>query len=292
MRESGAILLALFVTAGAAGADAASISGVILPPGKAKSVSAFQRLGATITAINNRCFDGTIDRKTGRFEIPELPDGTYQLLINCGDATVEGVDLHVDDEEDGPAFDYLFKTKKLTVQRLDPKKFFDPDEVVSDERKDEVLAREVGLPKLLEKLESLRHIDRFCDHFRPLCAHGTTKAAFVLVELARLRDFYAGSGQAIYRVEVWPFERVGPVWEQPTKGIRVLQRHRLGKADYLQLGAFFEPQLGGLKILKGKSIADIRYTIPDAWDDAMGKVPGRNVPVQKKPDPEPDETRE
>jgi len=261
----------------------ASISGTLLPPGKAKSVQALERLGATMTAINNRYYPGTLDHQTGKFEIPNLPDGTYQLLIDCGDATIEGIDLAIDGEEDGPTFDYLFKTKTLTVQRLDLSQFLDPDEAPSQQKKDELASKALGLPKLLEKLDSLRRIDRFCDHFRPLCAHGTKNKALVLVELARLRDFYAGSGQAIYRIEIWNFERVDPVWDQPNKGLRVLQRHRLGKDAYLKLGAFLDPKLGGIKILKAKSVPDINCTIPDKWDDAMGKIPGQNVPRQPRP---------
>lgn len=266
-------LTVLFVLA-AAGARAASISGVILPPGRVRGIQAFERLGAELFKIKNRYHTGTIDPKTGKFEIRDLPNGTYQLLIDCGDAKIEGVDLYIDDEEDGATFDYVFKTKALDVRRLDLSAFFDPDEVVSKERKDKITSKLVGLPKLIEKLESLKKVDRFCDHVRPLYAHGTKEKAFVLVEKARLRDFYAGKGQAIYRVEIWPFARVGAIWDKPTKGVRVLQRHRFRrKADYGSFGAFFEPKLGGIKILKGKSVADIKYTIPGKWDDAMGKAP-------------------
>ena len=257
-------------------ARAASISGVILPAGKVKRIRAFERVGATATEIKNRYYEGRIDPKTGKFEIPNLHDGTYQLFVDCGDATIEGVDLSVDDEEDTATFDYVFKTKKLTAERLDLSEFFDPDEVVSEERKNKVVSKLMGVAKLIEKLASLKKVDRFCDHVRPLYARGTKEKAFVLVEKARLRDFHAGSGQAIYRVEVWPFERVGAVWNKLTKGVRVLQRHRLGKAEYEKLGAFFEPKLGGIKVLKGKSVSDVRYTIPDKWDDTLGKVPGTN----------------
>lgn len=274
-------LAMLWLLRGAATAEAgnaASISGIILPPGRAKSVQAFEREAATLFEIVNRYHKGTIDTKTGRFEIPDLPDGTYQLLIDCGDAKIEGVDLHIDDEEDGPVFDYVFKTNTLTSSRLDLSEFFDPDEVVPEERKNQVIGRLMGLPKLLEKLDSLRQIDRFCDHLRPLYAHGTKDKAFVLVETARLRDFHAGRGQAIYRVEVWQFNRVGAVWDHPTKGVRVLQRHRFeNKADLKAFGVFFEPKLGGIRIVRGQSVADIRYTIPKAWDDAFGKVPGEDV---------------
>ena len=279
------VILLLLLAAGAAEAatKGASISGVILPPGKVKRIQAFERLGAELFKINNRCHDGNIDPKTGKFEIPNLPDGTYQLLVDCGDAKIEGVDLHIDDEEDGATFDYVFKTKKLTVQRLDLSEFFDPDEVVSDERKNKIVSKLIGLPKLIEKLASLKKVDRFCDHVRPLYAHGTKKKAFVLIEKARLRSFYAGRGQAIYRTEIWPFERVGAVWTKPMKGVRVLQRHRFRRrAALLKFGAFFEPKLGGIKILKGKSVKGIQYTIPRKWDDAMGKVPGQDVPVEPK----------
>ena len=270
------------LAASPAGAGGASISGVISPPEKVKSVQAFERLGAELFKINNRYHKGTFDRKTGAFEIPNLPDGTYQLLIDCGSARIEGVDLHVDDEEDEATFDYLFKTKKLTVERLDLSEFFDPDEAVSEKRRSEIAGKVMGIPKLLEKLESVRKVDRFCDHVRPLCAHGAGRRAFVLVEKARLQSFYAGKGQAIYRVEIWPFSRVGAVWDKPLKGVRVLQRHRFGDQAALRaFGAFFEPRLGGLKVLKGKSIKDIRYTLPTTWDDALGKVPGQDVPQVK-----------
>ncbi len=257
-----------------AGAQAGSISGTILPPGRVKKVQAFERLGATATKIENRYHDGTIDPKTGKFEIPNLPDGTYQLLLDCGDASIEGVDLAIDDEEKGATFDYVFAARKLTTQRLDLSKSIDPDEAVSDDRRHELESKAVGLPKLMEKLESLKEMDRFCDHFRPLYAHGAGDKAFVLVELARLREFYSGKGQAIYRVEIWPFERAGEGWSQATKGTRVLQRHRLDKEAYGKLGVFFEPRLGGIRILKGKDVSGIEYTIPGRWNDTMGKAPG------------------
>lgn len=281
IRSFALMVAALVLFAGAA--HAATISGVILPPGKAKGVRAFERLGATMNKINNRFHEGTIDAKTGKFEVPKLPDGTYQLVIDCGDVTIEGVDLGIDDEEDGATFDYVFKTKKLKTERLDLSDFFEPDEVVSQERKDKIVAKLMGVPKLIEKLESLKKVDRFCDHLRPLYAHGTKKKVLVLVEKARLRSFHAGSGQVIYRVEIWPLNRVGAVWDKPMRGVRVLQRHRFGNgAAFLKLGAMFEPRLGGIKVLNGKSVGGIKYTVPEKWDDAMGKVPDKGVPVQKK----------
>ena len=270
------ITLVLLLAARAAGA--ASISGVLLPPGRVKRVKAFERQGAKLFKIMNRYHDGTIDPKTGAFEVANLPDGTYQLLVDCGDATIEGVDLRIDDEEDEATFDYVFGTKALSVRRLDLSEHFDPDEIVPQEKKDRIAAKLMGVPKLIEKLESLRQVDRFCDHVRPLYAHGTKTSAFVLVEKARLRSFYAGKGQAIYRVEIWPFRRHGAVWGQPNKGVRVLQRHRFGaQAALRRFGAFFEPTLGGIKILKGKSVTGIRHTLPEKWTDTLGKVPGRAV---------------
>ena len=275
---------ALVLVLAAAPVRAATISGVIRPAEKVKGVRAFERLGATMNKINNRIVEGVFDAKTGRFEIRDLKDGTYQLLIDCGDLTVEGVDLAIDDEEDGATFDYVFKTKALTTQRLDLSEFFDPDEAVSDERRRKTASKVVGLPKLVEKLESLQKVDRFCDHVRPLCAHGAGDKAFVLVEKARLRSFYAGKGQVIYRVEVWPFNRVGAMWDKPTRGVRVLQRHRFAEGGaFFAFGAMFEPKLGGIRILKGKSVTGIRYTLPDKWDDAMGKVPGKGVPRTNPP---------
>ncbi len=278
-------VLTLLTLVAASVAHAAGISGVILPPGKARGVRAFERLGATMNKINNRTHEGTIDPKTGKFEIPDLPDGTYQLVVDCGDLEIEGVDLGIDDEEDGATFDYVFKSETLTTERLDLSDFFDPDEEVSDERRNRIVGRLMGIPKLVEKLDSLTKVDRFCDHLRPLYAHGTKEQVFVLVEKARLRDFYAGAGQVIYRVEIWPLRRVGAVWDKPMRGVRVLQRHRFtDRETYLKFGAMFEPRLGGIKILKGKSVSDVEYTIPDAWDSTLGKVPGENVPVSKDAD--------
>ena len=72
--------------------------------------------------------------------------------------------------------------------------------------------------------------------------------------------------------------RVGAVWDHPTKGVRVLLRHRFeNKAELKTFGAFFEPKLGGIRIVRGQSVADIRYTVPETWDDAIGKVPGEEV---------------
>ena len=191
MKTHSTVLMMLLA---AAGADAASISGVILPPGRAKGVQAFEREGAQLFKILNRYHKGTLDPKTGAFEIPDLPDGTYQLLIDCGDAKLEGVDLHIDDEEDGAVFDYVFKTKKLSVQRLDLSEHFDPDEVVVPEQRDRIAGKLMGVPKLIEKLDSLKKVDRFCEHVRPLIAHGTKDKVLVLVEKARLRDFHSGRG--------------------------------------------------------------------------------------------------
>jgi hypothetical protein len=261
-------------------AAGATISGVILPPGRAKKIQAFERQGAKLFKILNRTHDGTIDAKTGEFTIPGLPNGTYQLLITCDNLKIEGVDLHVDDEEDEATFAYCFQTGKVDVERLDLSDFFDPDEVVSEERKSKIVRKLMGIDKLRQKLASLTKVDRFCDHLRPLVAHGTKRDVFVLVEKARLRDFYAGGGQAIYRVEIWPFRKAGAVWDKPNKGVRVLQRHRFtAKAALTGFGAMFEPSLGGLQILKGRSVTGIRYTIPQKWDGSRGKIPG--TPVRK-----------
>jgi hypothetical protein len=259
-------------------AGAAALSGIIRPANRVKAIGAFKREGAELFKIKNRYHAGRIDAKTGRFEVPDLPDGTYQLLLDCGDAKIEGVHLRIDDEEDEATFDYRFKTGRLDTKRLDLSEFFDPDEVVPPDRKRRIVGKLTGLPKLLEKLRSLRQVDRFCDHLRPLHAHGTKTRAFVLVEKARLRNFYAGQGQAIYRVEIWPFRRYGAAWDKPAKGVRVLQRHRFNtKAGLRAFGAFFEPALGGFRILNGVSVGGIEYTIPKTWDDALGKVPGRAV---------------
>jgi hypothetical protein len=265
-------------------ATAAGISGVILPPGRVRGIQAFERKGAKLFKILNRYHDGTIDPKTGEFEIPDLPDGTYQLLVDCGDLKIEGVDLRIDDEEDGAVFDYCLKTGAVETERLDLSDYVDPDEVVSAERRAKIAGKVMGIRKLVQKLDSLRQVDRFCDHVRPLFAHGTKREAFVVVEKARLRSFYAGRGEAIYRVEIWPFRKAGAVWDKPNKGVRVLQRHRFkAKERFTAFGAMFEPSLGGIQVLKGKSVTGIRYTVPKTWDDARGKVPGRPVAKWKAP---------
>jgi hypothetical protein len=119
----------------------------------------------------------------------------------------------------------------------------------------------------------LAKVSRFMDELRPLWVHGTRDRAVVLMDLRRVRQFYAGkAGEAIWRVESWPFQWMRDVWHKPRKGLRVWQRQRLKADAWATFGYTFDPRLGGIEVAAGKDTS-FDVAVPARLPATLGKVP-------------------
>src|SRR5262249_31731970 len=106
-------LTVLLLASSAIAADKGTITGTIVDP---KGVTA-------VTAVDgaqekDKKYKGTIDAKTGRFTIADLPlDATYDVVIDAGAIRLEGVNLKVppsDFEEEMP----LTKDDALAIKKI------------------------------------------------------------------------------------------------------------------------------------------------------------------------------
>jgi hypothetical protein len=76
-------------------ADKGAITGTLTPSRGVTAVRAIDRSGE-----KDRVYKGKMDRKTGKFTIPDLPPGTYDVVVDAGAARLEGVNLKVKPPED------------------------------------------------------------------------------------------------------------------------------------------------------------------------------------------------
>jgi hypothetical protein len=268
-------VLALTLAAGGAALAGAAgrIEGTIAPAGAALKVGAVERIPATIMKLQDKRHWGTIDPKTGQYAIDNLEPKEYDLVIETREGRIEGVTFSVRGETREPTYDMNVETGEIQVQRFDINQYIESEQALTDEQRNALIRKKLRIDKLLERLQKLLKVSRFMDTNRPLHIHGTRQRAVVLMELVRADQFYAGKqGEAIWRVESWPFIWMYDVWHKPNKGLKVWQRLRLQGDDFAKLGYVFDPALGGIEVEAGKA-AKFDYTLPATLPKSMGKIP-------------------
>ncbi len=183
-----------------------SITGAV-PAGKALS---------KVTAIDrqsNKKFPGTIDKSKVRFTVDGLPAGTYDCVLDFGDARLEGVNFQV------PASDY----------------------------EEEQPLTEEDVATIKAKVQSM---NKFEDQVEIMAIQGNIQHAVILLNKLRTKEFYAAKpGEIIWRAELWHFERPEETWlKVQDEMFIVLYRERIQKSDYDKKSVTFDPRCGGLKI--------------------------------------------
>ena len=165
-----------------------------------------------IDRTSNQKFAGKLNAATGEFSIDPLPFGTkYDVVIDYGNARLEGISLQV------PASDYE-EEQPLT----------------EDDRK-----------TIREKVLSM---NKFEDQVEILAIEGNIQHAAILLNKVRTKPFVNSQpGEAVWRVELWHFERPEETWVKVQDELFLtLYRERLQKSAYDQKSLTFSSALGGL----------------------------------------------
>lgn len=213
LRALGLALLALLLTP--CPLHAGSITGAI-PPGKTLSKA---------TAVNRQSekqYPGTVIGATGKFVIDDLPPGTYDCLLDFGDARLEGLNFQV------PPSDY------------------EEEQPLSDEDRAVIKAKVLSMNK-------------FEDQIEVMAIQGNIQHAVILLNKLRTKEFYAAKpGEIIWRAELWHFERPEETWlKVQDEMFIVLYRQRIQRSEYDRKSVTFDPRFGGLQITDSNPRIDV-----------------------------------
>jgi hypothetical protein len=150
-----------------------------------------------------------------------LPETPYDVRLTLADGTiVQGVDLNWYNEEE-------------------PKADAGP---LTDEDRKEMLGI-ISIPDFYNKHEILVY-------------QGSHDRAVTLVQLIRDKDFYAGKGQVIWRIELYYFKNQHGGWEKISQQNKIIRRERFKTHDEFVSVAGkvrFLASLGGLKLTKDQA---------------------------------------
>ena len=123
-----------------------------------------------------------------------------------------------------------------------------------------------------EQIKELLTVPSFYDRTVLLHTEGDSQRVVGLVELVRDRDFHAGKGEVIWRVELWYFEFQNGGWAKVSQQNRVIDRQRFASADdyrrYVSKVRFV-PRLGR------QSAATLPSQIPLAPSDLIAPSPAQ-----------------
>jgi hypothetical protein len=183
------------------------ISGRLTQPDGAASVAAVDR------ASGSR-YNGTIDPKTGEFNIGGLPIGkSYDCIIDYAGARLEGVSMIV------PPSDYV-------------------EEQPLSEEDIAIITKKV------------RRLNTFENEVEIMSIEGNIQNAAVLLNKLRTGGFYgSGSDGVIWRAELWHFECPEETWVKVQDELFVLYyRERIHASQYAAKCLTFDSALGGIKI--------------------------------------------
>ncbi|MBL7223443.1 MAG: hypothetical protein ISS72_06305 [Candidatus Brocadiae bacterium] len=268
------IVLAMGLCA-AAPAGTGRVVGKLTPAGRAVRVGAVERVPPTIMKLLDKTHWGRLDEARGSYVVDNLKPGTYDLAVETKAGRIEGVVLRVRGEAGQAVYDLEPATGAIATQRFDIEQYLEEGQAVSDEERAKIIRTKLRVDKLIDRVTKLTKVSRFIDKVRPLWVHGTRQRAVVLVELTRDRAFYASKGgEAIWRVETWPFVWMSDVWHKPRKGLRVWQRLRLQGDAWSRLGYVFDPRLGGVEVVAGKDTT-LDVAVPATLPAGLGKVPAK-----------------
>jgi hypothetical protein len=185
-----------------------TITGTFDKPASVTKLTAYDRAA-------DKHYPGEVDAKTGRFAIKDLPlEATYDLVVDAGDATLEGVNLNV------PHSDF---------------------EVEQPMTREDVKA-------VTEAVKSLNQFENNVDVMKVV---GNVQHAAVLLNKTRTTPFVNQvPGEIIWRVEVWQFEKPDETWIKDQGGdlFTVLHRERIQKAEFDKKSLTLDPALGGVRL--------------------------------------------
>jgi hypothetical protein len=175
---------------------------------------------------------GKVDGGTITFE-KLLPETPYDVRLTLADDTViQGVDLSWYNEEE-------------------PKADAAP---LTDDDKKEMLGI-LNIPDFYNKKDIL-------------IFQGTHERATTLVQLVRDKDFYAGTGQVIWRIELYYFKNQHGGWEKLSQQNKILRRERFKTQDAYKFTTGklrFSSELGGLKLEKNQAERTVKVNaLPSA----------------------------
>jgi hypothetical protein len=168
---------------------------------------------------------GKIDGATITFE-KLLPETAYDARLTLGDGTiVQGVDMEWYNEEEAKA---------------------DAGPLSDDDRKE--MLGIISIPDFYNKHEIL-------------LIQGDHDRAVALVQLVRDKDFYAGTGQVIWRIELYYFKNQHGGWEKIGQQNKIIRRERFKTHDEFVSATAkmkFIAALGGLKLEKDQTEKSVK----------------------------------
>ncbi|HOD80904.1 MAG: hypothetical protein BWX88_00620 [Planctomycetes bacterium ADurb.Bin126] len=232
------------------------LTGRIANPAKVADLSLVSR------ATRQTYTPKTWDRAAGRFTFASLPgDARYDLIIKTTDGRqIEGIDLDFCD----------LRMVRMAAERR--KELGLPPERTQKFSADDAKA----ITEWISKLQDFMEIRR------PLYIHGDGRRCTVLLELMRTREHYAGSGQFVWRVELWYFQNEYGGWEKVPNQERVLRRNRIAPGEWSKIHLEYFPELSA-QVDQAGYCRPIEFTIPDKGDLSRGRLPNTQPEVKTPP---------
>jgi len=227
--------------------------------GRIRPAERIARVYAVNRVTGSRYAPSRFDAKTGEFAFEGLPgDATYDLgIVTSEAARIEGIDLAWHEAR-------LLRLARLRREQLGlpaPR----PHEFTAGD------AREL--------LRYVKDLKDFTDVRRVLYVQADGPRATMLVEVMRVRDFYAKAGdQMIWRMELWYFRYRYGGWERLANVERVLERHRISAAKWRGTTLVYLPRLSVYVDEAGHS-QRVDFRIPAKLDPAWGRI-ADTEPVQ------------
>jgi len=218
------------------------------------------KLYAVCRATGKRYGPSAFERSTGRFAFDNVPgDAAYDVGVVTRDGRrIEGIDL---------SWHEARWVRLAEIRRKQLK--IPPEQTHRFTRADAA-----------ELLKYVRDLKDFTDVRRALYLRGDRIRATMLVEVMRVRDFYARrGGELIWRTELWYFKYQHGGWERVANVERVLERHRIPAAKWRTITLVYDPALTASVDQAGRS-RPIKFTIPKDLDPARGRL-ADTEPVQK-----------
>ncbi len=205
----------------------------------------------------------SFDPQTGEFAFAPLPaDATYDLVAVLEDGRIiEGIDLEFVDER-------LNALASLRREYLG----------MTPEPRQTFTTLDSNAIKAF-----IAQIEDFMDIRRALYIRGIGDKATVLVELLRVRSFYASeSDEVIWRVELWYFQRRNGLWERVPNAQRVLERQRTTTDQWKKIHHEYYPELS-VRLERNKESIYVEFTIPPTGDASRGRIPGTDPKLKTDP---------
>ena len=201
---------------------------------------------AAVDRENGSRYKGTINPQTGEFKIGGLPLGkSYDCIIDYAGARLEGVSMIV------PPSDYV-------------------EEQPLSEEDIEIITKKV------------RRLNTFENEVEIMTIEGNIQNAAVLLNKLRTGGFYgSGSGEVIWRAELWHFERPEETWVKVQDELFVLYyRERIQASQYAAKCLTFDSALGGIEIkaaLPPIDLGDIAPPVAGKGVHYRGKAAARET---------------